>query len=154
MQAYFRNQKESVLAKYQQEQVGNSCAISAACAALTLVSGKLIQAEAWRNRVDAIPFPEIFRYRSLKGGPTTPAQQVNLIAWISFSHQIQLLQVQRGVLHNKGDLLQELLSGRTIVLVTIGWWAGRSPEIVYGRNGINLNKTHLHRIPYHVIGSL
>ena len=138
MRIFFRNLDETSLAAFQQAQIGNSCAISAASAALNLLSGKEIQAEGWRNRVDSIPFPDVLRYRSLKGGPTMPAQQINLVEWMAFVHQIRIQQAHRGSLR-KPDLFNELSSGNSAVLLTIGWWMGRAPEIVNGRSGSNLN---------------
>lgn len=139
MNIFFRNLGEQTLADFQQEQVGNSCAISAASAALNLLAGGKIQAEAWRHQVDSVPFPEILRYRSLRGGPTMPVQQVNLVEWMTFVHQIRILQT-RYVSLQKSDLLHVLSSKNTVVLLTIGWWMGRAPEIVNGKSSINLNQ--------------
>jgi hypothetical protein len=139
MQISFRNMDETSLAAFQQVQVGNSCAISAACAALNLLSGKEIQAEVWRNRVDSIPFPDVLRYRSLRGGPTMPAQQINLVEWMAFVHQIRIRRVHRVSLRIP-DLLHELSSGTSTVMLTIGWWMGRAPEIINGKSCKDLNK--------------
>ncbi len=149
MKYYFRGMDEPSLAAYQQAQVGNGCAICAVSAAINLLSGKDAKADEWRKRVDAIPFPEILRYRTFAGGPTTPAQQVHLAEWVSYTVQLPIRSVAQASLDRQG-LLDYLATSRAAVLVTIGWWAGHAPEIVNGQDQRNLNQGAA-RVGYHTM---
>ena len=58
--ATIKNLPVEHLAKFQQAQIGNSCAISSACTALNLLFGKQINAKYWIEKIDQLPFPQIF----------------------------------------------------------------------------------------------
>jgi hypothetical protein len=144
-----KNMPEDKLSRFQQLQTGNSCAICSACAAVNLLFGTNIQAGDWIQRVDCLPFPQIFKVRMWKNGPTAPFQQINLIRWIAGENNLYKIQVEQKK-SNREELIQIIQNPFQAALVTIGWIFNKPPEITLGSTGINYNASK-DKIGYHTL---
>jgi hypothetical protein len=144
-----KNLPEGKLAGYQQLQTGNSCAICSACAALNLLFDTNIQANEWIHRVDGLPYPQIFKVRMWKDGPTAPFQQINLIHWIAGENNLTQIRLDQKK-SNREELIQIIHDPYQMALVTIGWIFNKPPEITLGLSGINYNSVKS-KIGYHTL---
>jgi hypothetical protein len=144
-----QNLPEEKLARYQQNQTGNSCAICSACSALNILYNVRISAGAWIKYVDSLTVPAIWPLRLYPNGPTTPAQQANLLRRIADREGLRGLEITR---HSSSveEIQSILLSPNQVVLVTIGWVFSAGPKIMPGKSIINLNSS-TSRFGYHTM---
>ncbi len=139
----------SNLAKFQQEQIGNGCAITSACAAINLLYEMDLQASTWIKIFDSMPFPRILKFRMLRNGPTTPKQQMNQIKHIAETSGVKNINISLKSGCSQ-DLKNILNSQNRVALVTLGWFFQKAPEIVYGLTNQNYNATK-NRFGYHTM---
>ncbi len=132
------NLTHTTLASYQQLQIGNGCGISSACAALNLLFGSDIRSADWTRRIDSLKFPQIWKMRMGRNGPTTPYQQANQIRWIAAKEDLHPIQIRISSL-TSDELIASLPYPNQVIIITIGWILTPPPEITYGSSGKNLN---------------
>ena len=135
-----KNLSEKSLAGYQQTQIGNSCAVSSACAALNLLFDSHIQSQDWIKKVDNLSFPAILKMRLYRNGPTMPFQQMNLLRWIAETNHFTAISIKRET-GTRNKLLDILTTNRQVALVTVGWFFTTPPEITIGDTANNYNAT-------------
>jgi len=132
-----KNLPESQLAGYQQSQMGNNCAYHAVSAAINILCGSHINGQNYADRVNEMAFPKSFKYRLFDNGPTLPAQQVNLAEWMGVENGLTIDATHTNL--SPETLRLFLLEPDKAVLVTIGWFNHKPPEITLGKNSQNMN---------------
>lgn len=82
-------------------------------------------------------------------GPTSPAQQVNLLRRIADREGLRGLEITR---HSSSveEIQSILTSPNQVVLVTIGWLFSAGPKIMPGKTTTNLNSS-TSRFGYHTM---
>jgi hypothetical protein len=127
---YLAGKSESELARYQQFQIGNTCALHCISTAIQILTGRIIHPSELAEELDALPFLRRLPYRWWKDGPVSPIQQVTRIRKLTKELNLPLSTKLTHPIPN--ELIVLIREPDTVALVTIGWLKGNAPAITLG----------------------
>lgn len=128
--AYLAGRTEAELAALQQRQPDgrNDCADYSIAASLNLLFGGSVRGNDVAAAADQVPWLLPGRgLRMWENGPTTPAQQANIVNGVARQGQLPLSAVATKA--TTDELVQYLGQPNTAVIVTIGWDDAHVPQI-------------------------
>jgi hypothetical protein len=128
--AYLAGRSEAELAALQQRQPDgrNDCADYSIAASLNLLFGGSVRGSDVAAAADQVP--RLLPGQGLRmweNGPTTPAQQANIVNGVARQGQLPLSAVATKA--TTDELVQYLGQPNTAVIVTIGWDDAHVPQI-------------------------